>query len=376
MLYDTGLYIHIPFCLQKCAYCDFLSHPACEEEKEAYTNALLCELEGLKYISSDRYLSTIYTGGGTPACLGEKNLNKILSALPRLFCIDENAEFTVELNPETVTPPLLKMLKNNGVNRLSLGVQSFDDEILKKIGRVHNTVRVLESYAAMRIAGFENINYDLIFALPDQTEENFLTSVTNLLKLSPAHLSLYGLQLEHGTPLYENRKKYTFADEDTERSMYYKARALLKEHGIYQYEISNFAKPGFESRHNTRYWDAKEYIGAGAGAASYFHNVRYQNPSDTEKYIRFATHFKPLYKESTPLTTEEQMSEFAFLGLRKTCGISLLQFKEKFGKEFSEVFQSAVSKHKNNGLLCEKNGRLFLSEKGMDLANYVMEDFV
>ena len=196
------------------------------------------------------------------------------------------------------------------------------------------------------------------------------------MKLEPKHISLYSLQLEEGTPLFSEKGDFSFADEDTERSMYYKAREMLKEKGLYQYETSNFAVPGFESKHNERYWNCEEYLGLGLGASSYFNNVRYQNPSKMENYLGFVENFIPLYKENTPLTDEEQQSEFVILGLRKTKGISCTEFYEKFGKDIFEVFKEPIEKHIQNGLLISENGKVYLSEHGMDVSNTVMCDFM
>ena len=373
---DLGLYIHIPFCIQKCKYCDFLSACGDDSEKQAYTDALLTEIQKASALCKDRTVSTVYIGGGTPTCLGEEKLVSVVNAVKSCFSLEKNCEFTVEANPETVTLKLMRALYDSGVNRISLGVQSLNDETLKKIGRVHDTIKVLESYAACRVSGFENINYDLIFALPDQSENEFLSDVENLLKLEPKHISLYSLQLEEGTPLFDQRKKYTFADEDTEREMYYKAREILKEHGLNQYETSNFAVPGFESRHNERYWEQKEYLGLGLGASSYFNNVRYKNPGNMKNYIGFTENFIPLYKEYTELSEDEMQSEFIILGLRKTKGIKISDFNEKFEKDIYSLFGNVIEKHKQNGLLIEQDGCIFLSERGMDVSNTVMCDFM
>lgn len=373
---DLGLYVHIPFCLQKCKYCDFLSASGNDCEKQAYTNALLTEIKKASLLCKDKKLSTIYIGGGTPTCLGDENLLSVINAINENFSLEKDFEFTVEANPETVTLKLMKSLYDSGVNRISLGVQSMNDELLKKIGRVHDTIKVLESYAACRVAGFKNINYDLIFALPDQTKEDFLEDVRNLLKLEPKHISMYSLQLEEGTPLFEQKDKYSFADEDTEREMYYAARKLLKEHGLFQYETSNFSVSGFESRHNQRYWEQKEYLGLGLGASSYFNNVRYKNPEKMKNYLEFVENFIPLYKEFDPLTKEDMQSEFVILGLRKTKGIKVSDFAEKFEKDIYDVFDDVIEKHIKNGLLIAENGYIYLSEQGMDLSNTVMCDFM
>lgn len=376
MLTDIGLYIHIPFCLQKCKYCDFLSGCATDEEKNIYVNSLISEIFHAGKLAKDYSVSTVYIGGGTPTLIPEEKLLEIINSVKSNFSLAKNYEFTVEANPETVSLKLMRSLYENGVNRISLGVQSMNDKTLKKIGRVHNVIKVLESYAACRVAGFENINYDLIFALPDQTEDEFLEDVRNLLKLEPKHISLYSLQLEETTPLFKEKDSFSFADEDTEREMYYKAREILKEHGLNQYETSNFAVAGFESRHNERYWDQKEYLGLGLGASSYFNNVRYKNPENMKNYIGFVQNFIPLYKENKPLSKTEQQSEFVILGLRKTKGIKISDFKQKFETDIFTVFGDVINKHKNSGLLVEEDGYLFLSERGVDVSNTVMCDFI
>lgn len=373
---DLGLYVHIPFCIQKCTYCDFLSFSCKNEEKEKYTDALISEIRSISEYTKEHTFSTLYIGGGTPTFLGEENLLKIIDAVKCCFSIEKDAEFTVEANPETVKLGMMKRLYAKGVNRISLGVQSMNDKTLKKINRAHNVLKVLESYAAVTLAGFENVNYDLIFALPDQTEGGFLQELYSLLKLNPKHVSLYSLQLEEGTPLYNNKDKFRFADEDTERSMYYSARKVLEAHGLKQYETSNFAVPSFESRHNERYWECREYIGLGLGASSYFNNVRYENPSDFSEYYEFCENFKPLYEEGVPLSVSEMQSEFFVLGLRKTKGVSFSEFYDKFKVSAEEIFGKQIEKHLSNGLLIKEGDQLFLSERGQDISNTVMCDFL
>ncbi len=371
---DIGLYIHIPFCLQKCAYCDFLSFGD-QSQKAAYVKALVKELSCLKELCADKTVSTVYIGGGTPTVLSTEELTQILEAV-HAFPLTAEAEITVEANPETVTLPKMRALKQGGVNRISLGVQAMCDKTLKKINRPHNLLKVLESYATLSVAGFTNISYDLIFNLPDQSKESFLEGLSMLLKLNPNHISLYSLQLEEGTPLYKNQNAFRFLDEDTERETYHAARTLLEQKGLYQYETSNFAKEGFESRHNNRYWECKEYIGAGLGASSYFENVRYQNPSDFESYFAHCDAFSPLHEYGTPLTDSERQSEFFMLGLRKTKGVLLTEFEEKFGIPASDIFGQSINKHIANGLLEKQDQSLKLTEKGIDLANQVLQDFL
>ena len=372
---DLGLYVHIPFCLKKCDYCDFLSFPSTDAAMSLYKDALIKEIKGASNLCKDASLSTVYIGGGTPTVLGD-GLLSVIDEINKSFNLDKDIEFTVEANPESVSLGLMRHLNGLNVNRISLGVQAMNDEMLKSIGRVHTVKKVLESYAAIKIAGFENINYDLIFALPGQSEKDFEKGLVDLLKLEPKHLSLYSLQLEKGTPLYLKKDSLCFADEDTERKMYYSAREILKQHGLYQYEISNFAKDGHLSRHNQRYWDCKEYLGLGLGASSYFNNVRYENPSDMKKYIDFCNKFRPLYKKGIPLTNEEMQSEFVILGLRKTEGIRISEFEEKFGASIKQSFGDSIEKNLKYNLIEQSGDFIRLTQRGMDISNTVMCDFL
>ena len=344
-------------------------------QKKVYIKALLKELSSLQKLCLDKTVSTVYIGGGTPTVLDTEDLEEILNAV-RAFPLTEDAEITVEANPETVTLPKMRTLKKGGVNRISLGVQAMCDKTLQKISRPHNVLKVLESYATLTIAGFTNISYDLIFNLPDQSKEEFLTGLKQLLKLNPNHISLYSLQLEEGTPLYEKQADFSFLSEEQERETYHEARTILEKHGLYQYETSNFAVKGFESRHNNRYWECKEYLGAGLGASSYFENVRYQNPCDFESYFAHCNAFSPLHEKGTPLTDSERQSEFFMLGLRKTEGVSLLEFEQKFGISAQEIFAESIDKHIKNGLLEKQDQIIKLTEKGIDLANQVLQDFL
>ncbi len=376
MVKDLGIYLHIPFCLQKCKYCDFVSFKSSEEQKQIYVSAIIKEVEQLSKLAKNRTVSTIYIGGGTPTTLSSKQLTEIINNVFKYFSINNDAEITVEANPETVSLKYLRELKDCNVNRISMGVQAMNNRSLKTIGRIHDVKKVIESYASCIVAGFKNINYDLIFALPNQSKKEFLDGLRDLLKLQPPHISLYSLQLENGTKLFQEKDIFKFASEIEEREMYYNAREILAEHGLNQYEISNFAKNGFKSRHNERYWNCEEYLGIGLNASSYFNNVRYQNPADFNEYLNFIDNFKPLYQDSAPLTREEQQSEFIVLGLRKTEGISIKEFEEKFFENILSIYAQQIKKHIDNKLLILTDNRLYLSEKGMDLSNQVMCDFV
>ena len=371
---NRGIYVHIPFCVKKCNYCDFNSFSASDTVQDIYTDALLSEIKSFgkhKKITAD----TVFFGGGTPTLLSEQNLEKIILAIKENIDIASDNEFTVECNPKTASLGKFRLLRELGVNRLSLGVQSMDDKILKTLGRCHNLKDFIESYASARIAGFENISFDLMFALPGQTEKIWQKTLEDAVKFAPRHISAYGLQLEEGTYFYDNQENYNFPDDDRNRRMYEFSVDFLKEKGYNRYEISNFAQNGFESRHNLKYWDLTEYVGFGLGSSSFFEGVRYQNPEKMEKYLEFADNFEPLWEKGEKESENDLISEYMFLGLRLEKGVNNLDFKEKFGKSFFEIYKKEIDENVKNGLLVKENNRIYLSKKGFDLANSIMSDF-
>jgi len=376
VLKPLGLYVHIPFCVKKCFYCDFNSFPSDEDVHKRYIDALLKEIKKLEPYAMDYYLDTIFIGGGTPSILSEDLIEKLCNKIKTSFYIDDDVEWTIECNPGTATLSKFRKYIKCGINRLSMGVQSLKEKELKSIGRIHGLKEFMESYAAAIIAGFDNINYDLIFSLPFQSVDSFTDTAEKIMLYKPKHISAYSLQLEEGTRLFEMQDDLVFPSEEENREMYRKAKEIFAQNGYKQYEISNFALDGFESKHNLKYWSGDEYIGVGLGASSYFEKCRYDNPDTMEEYIAFAESKKVLHLESTALTREEQMSEFMFMGLRKTKGVSDDIFKERFGISFFEVYKDVIEKHLNNGLLLRENEVIYLSEKGLDLANTVMCDFV
>ena len=376
MLKPLGLYIHIPFCVRKCFYCDFNSFPCDGDMQERYIASFLREIDTIKDYAKEYYLDTIFIGGGTPSLLSEEQIQKLCNKIKVSFYIDDDVEWTIECNPGTVTLNKFRKYKELGINRVSMGVQSLDEAELKAIGRIHGLKEFMESYAAAKLAGFENINFDLIFSLPSQSVESFGDTAEKIMLYKPTHISAYSLQLEEGTTLYEMQDSLEFPTEEENREMYEKAKSVFEENGYIQYEISNFAKPGFESKHNLKYWSQDEYLGLGLGASSYFENCRYDNPDTFDEYISFTENKKVLHLESTRLTREEQMSEFMFMGLRKIKGVSDMVFKERFNTSFFEVFGDVINKHINNGLLVREDEIICLSQKGLDLANTVMCDFV
>ena len=376
MAKKIGLYVHIPFCIQKCKYCDFHSFCVAGQNPGQYVACLLREMEQVSGIMQDYQVDTIYLGGGTPSVLSDDQIEKISEKIQGCFFVDPQAEFTMEVNPGTVTFQGLKRYRACGINRLSMGVQSLNDSLLETLGRIHHVKDFLEAYAAARIAGFDNLSFDFMFALPEQTLDDWLKTLQKAVLFQPEHLSVYGLQLEEGTELYRRRNEYHFADDELDREMYHNACWFLKENGYEQYEISNFSRPGFASKHNLRYWEMKEYYGLGSGASSFFQNARFENPRDLQEYFNFIDNWSADFYQKDTETAEERMDEFMFLGLRKTKGVSDQDFQEQFQVSFFDRYGSAIEKHLNNGLLLQDCQRIFLSEKGLDLANVVMSDFI
>ena len=378
---SLGIYIHIPFCVQKCLYCDFVSEPASLETKRNYANQLLKEIAFYNF--DNKYIvDTIFIGGGTPSVLDADWIKAILCKLEDEFEISYNCECTIEVNPGTVDLEKLKKFREAGVNRLSIGLQSCNDNELKALGRIHNFKTFEEMFWAARQAGFDNINVDLISSIPEQTEESFIRSLKRVVELNPEHISVYSLIVEEGTPFYE--MNLNLPDEDTERQIYYKTGKILNENGYGQYEISNYAKHGRECRHNIRYWQCDEYIGFGVAAASCLDNVRWKNTENINKYLEYmqkASRFEDLrkedfYSEKEVLTPEEQCAEFMFMGLRMNNGVSEEIFWRRFGYIPEERYGEVIAKHIQNGLLEKKDKCLRLTDKGRDICNYVMADFL
>jgi len=378
---SLGIYIHIPFCVQKCLYCDFVSEPASLETKRNYVNQLLKEIAFYNF--DNKYIvDTIFIGGGTPSVLDADWIKAILCKLEDKFEISYDCECTIEVNPGTVDIEKLKKFREAGVNRLSIGLQSCNDNELKALGRIHNFKTFEEMFWAARQAGFDNINVDLMSSIPEQTEESFIRSLKRVVELNPEHISVYSLIVEEGTPFYE--MNLNLPDEDTERQIYYKTGKILNENGYGQYEISNYAKHGRECRHNIRYWQCDEYIGFGVAAASCLDNVRWKNTENISKYLEYmqkASRFEDLrkedfYSEKEVLTPEEQCAEFMFMGLRMNNGVSEEIFRRRFGYIPEERYGEVIAKHIQNGLLEKKDKCIRLTDKGRDICNYVMADFL
>ena len=379
---ELELYIHIPFCVRKCKYCDFLSAPADEETKAAYMKALCREIteKGIEYKAYE--VSTIFIGGGTPTAVPAEWIGYVMESIRQNYSLQEKAEITMEMNPGTVDVAALQVYRRAGINRLSIGLQSTEEEELQCLGRIHSYGQFLETYKQARKAGFENINVDLMSALPKQTYESYQRTLQRVLELSPPpeHISAYSLIIEEGTPFYKayEEGRLKLPDEDTERRMYELTESLLKADGYERYEISNYAKPGKECRHNMGYWERQNYLGFGIGAASLVENVRFSNGRDWEQYVKNPCGMIENYQT---LSVPEQMEETMFLGLRMTQGVSLEAFENKFQVSLLQVYGKVVEKHEKDGLLVlkkETNGQtsLALTKRGMDICNYVMADFL
>ncbi|MCI8287529.1 MAG: radical SAM family heme chaperone HemW [Lachnospiraceae bacterium] len=349
---ELELYFHIPFCIRKCYYCDFLSAPGDDETKRHYMKALLAETAGSASRYAEYCITSIFIGGGTPSVVPTEYMEELLEAVRSRYRLAEEAEITMEVNPGTVRREALLRLRKAGVNRLSIGLQSAHNEELAVIGRIHTWEQFEESFAAAREAGFDNINVDLMSGLPGQTLFFYTDSLRKVLSLSrpPEHISAYSLIVEEGTPFYKKWKggELDIPDEDTDRLMYQETKTILAREGYRRYEISNYAKEGYECRHNCGYWKRKNYIGFGIGAASLLENVRFRNSLQLNGYLA-----NPLgcREEIQPLSTQEQMEEFFFLGLRMTEGIDCREFEKLFGCRAEEVYGDVIRKNIRDGLL-------------------------
>ena len=386
---ELELYVHIPFCVRKCAYCDFLSAPADTQERTLYIDALTEEIRARKNDFNAYRVSTIFLGGGTPSILEGDDSARIFRALQENFDISDDAEITMEVNPGTVTEEKAASWRKSGVNRLSIGLQSADDRELKMLGRIHTYREFLDTWKIVREAGFENINVDLISATPGQNLRSWSETLRKAADLGPEHISAYSLIIEEGTPFYErygdgsgedeNKGNHLppLPDEDTEREMYKATEKILAEYGYHRYEISNYSKTGYECRHNLGYWERKEYLGLGLGASSLISECRFHNTADMGKYLRlYENAGTDICEDIEHLSVEDQMEEFMFLGLRKTAGISVDDFRKVFGKEIREVYGEQMRKLEEQRLIEYSGNRVRLTERGTDISNYVFSEFM
>ena len=382
---NLGIYIHIPFCIKKCLYCDFVSYENCNEVLiEKYLENLINEIE----IKEDKLkennilekeerlenykVNTIYIGGGTPSYIDSKYIVKLINILREKYNIEENCEITIEVNPGTVIKEKIEDYKKIGINRISIGLQETNNNILKTIGRIHTYEKFLETYNLVKESGFENINVDLMIGLPTQTMKDVENSLNKIIKLDPKHISIYSLILEEGTKLEKliSKNELILPEEDIERKMYWKVKKVLEKNGYNQYEISNFAKKTHESKHNLNCWNQEEYIGFGAAAHSYLNNIRFQNDEDLREY-----------EKSNIIINEKQnkqdkMNEYMILGLRKIEGVNISDFKSKFIENPIFVYRSQLNKLVKQKLIEITENNIKLTKKGLDFANIVWEEFI
>jgi len=370
---NVALYIHIPFCKQKCLYCDFPSLAGKEDCMFDYATALAKEINSIK----DKKIKTIFIGGGTPTYLSLEGWAVIKKSISRLD-VCEDLEFTVEGNPGTFTREKLNFLKSMGVNRLSIGLQAYQDSLLKKLGRIHTIKDFEKSFKLARNVGFDNINVDLMFGLPSQTLEQWMETLQKVTQMSPEHLSCYSLIVEEGTEFYKRFEEglLNLPDEELERTMYARTIEYLGQKGYKQYEISNFAKDNKLCRHNLVYWEMGEYIGCGSASHSYSNGYRYRNEENIEKYIEKVNVDGSAVVENTKNSYNDDMEEFMFMGLRKIEGISKNEFRKRFDKNIEDVYKSQIDKYVSTGFMKENEDYISLTYEGIEVSNVIMAEFI
>ncbi|EIF6296953.1 radical SAM family heme chaperone HemW [Clostridium perfringens] len=372
-----SLYIHIPFCAQKCLYCDFPSFARKDHLRKAYIEALNKEIISLREKHNNLEINTIFIGGGTPSVLEADELECLLKEVAKLN-MAKDIEYSMECNPGNLTEEKLEVMKKYGVNRISMGLQAKQDNLLKGLGRIHNYKTFKENFLLAKKVGFNNINVDLMFGLPNQRLNEWEETLREIISLDPAHISAYSLIIEEGTAfynLYEN-DKLKLPTEEEERKMYHLAKKILEENGFNQYEISNYAKEGKECRHNLAYWNMDNWIGVGSAAASYINEKRIKNISSVEEYINSINEKGEAVEEIINNSKNDNMEEFMFMGLRKINGIDENEFKKRFSMNINDVYGEILNKYIDEGLLIRDSGRIFLSEKGIEISNVIMADFL
>ena len=413
---ELELYIHIPFCARKCAYCDFLSFAAPERVYRDYMDKLLEEICGQGPNFQEYRVSTIFVGGGTPSILPADLIMELFATLSENFDISPDAEITMEANPGTLTMEKLEVYRQSGVNRLSIGLQSADDKELKYLGRIHSYDSFLKSFQRARQAGFKNINVDLMSALPGQDVHSWKNTLKKVMMLKPEHISAYSLIIEEGTPFYERfgepQGKQSsvvcgesdadrggalpapktaaeiaaraavmtlpdLPDEDTDREMYHLTKEMMAAHGYDRYEISNYAKKGYECRHNIGYWTGVEYLGLGLGESSYTYGYRYHNTENLQEYLSLNLYEGgAAARDIEELSLEDKMEEFMFVGLRMMKGVSGSEFLERFGQNMWNVYGDALKKLEQQGLIEVDAPMVRLTELGIDVSNVVLSEFL
>ncbi len=392
----VSLYVHIPFCAVKCKYCDFLSFDGeSYGTMLRYVDSLCQEIKLYAPIADDYIVRSVFIGGGTPSILDESLIINIMAFIRKTFTLDRDAEITIEANPGTLRHQKLNGYKTAGINRISIGLQSADDDMLKKMGRLHNYDQFVASYNAARRAGFDNINIDVMSGLPGQTIHTFVDTLSKVIDYQPEHISVYSLSIEPGTPFANDPEILESLPPDMiDRRMYEITKKLLAAHGYDRYEISNYAKSGYECKHNMVYWTGGDYIGFGIGASSYFQGKRFNNMTDIFNYIdimedtaeKFVSYdnMEKLYNETTskirqnvtPVYIDSRMEEFMFLGLRMMCGVSRSEFEERFNKDIYEVYGPVLNNYIGQGFMAAVGDRIILTDAGIDVSNVILADFI
>ncbi len=393
---NLSLYIHIPFCVQKCLYCDFLSFDNVLYAKQLqYMDALRTELK-LYQPYADRYsVKTIFIGGGTPSTMDESLIEALLAQVRTVFRVDRFAEITIEANPGTLKYTDLLAYQSYGINRLSIGLQSADDDLLKMLGRIHNFDQFVAGFTSARRAGFRNINVDVMSGIPGQDMHSYVDTLTRVMEYRPEHISAYSLQVEEGTKLAEDENLLgMLPEEETDRRMYAMTKKILRTNGYERYEFSNYCQPGFECRHNLVYWTGGEYIGIGLGAASMFKGERFSNLRNLDSYLElmgevaglmtpevdplqlYDAATEKLRVDNTAMYVDRRMEEYMFLGLRMIKGVSRTDFKERFNKEMFDVYGPVINKYVDDGFLRLEEDRVALTDAGIDVSNMILSDFI
>ncbi|MBP2632703.1 MAG: oxygen-independent coproporphyrinogen oxidase [Firmicutes bacterium] len=375
---NLGLYIHIPFCQKKCFYCDFPSYANIENLQESYVTALRREIVAQGGLFSEYVVDTIYIGGGTPTVLTTELLKQIIDAVKKNFVISPDVEWTLEANPGTIDEKKLVTLFQSGVNRLSFGVQSFNGYLSKKIGRIHNEQQAIDAIHLAKRVGFQNISLDLMYGLPEQTIEDLKESIVKAVELEVQHISIYGLKVEEGTVFakLQEKNKLALPSEEVDEAMYELVMYALPQAGYHRYEISNFARSGFESRHNLKYWENKPYLGLGAAAHSYLEPKRFSNVSKVKEYIERIAEEKSPREFCEELDGDVLIEEYCFLALRTKVGIDIEKFNAKFNRNFFDVYGHIIDSLKVKKLMQQDENHIYLTDLGMKYGNQVFCEFL
>ena len=372
-----GIYIHIPFCTKKCGYCDFYSVKWNEIQEYQYIQSAVNEIKGYSALSRKFTVDSIYIGGGTPSIISPENLESIISTIKNIFTLDENAEISMEANPNSLNAGNLKAYKELGINRLSIGVQSLNDNILKNLGRIHSSEEALLALDLAKSMGFDNINADVMFNIPGQTIDDINDTIDALIQKNIKHISFYSLKLEEGTPMHtlEKTGNLIMPEEDLEREMYYAGRNIMEKNNLMQYEISNFALKGYECRHNLKYWNQEEYIGIGPSAHSFLGSMRYSNPSDIIECT--LSNEEEIFERNVQefMNKDDLIFEYIMLRLRLAEGLIFDDFKNKFSVDFKETYAEQIKYLTENNLIETDEDVVRLTKRGMDISNYVFEQF-